>query len=80
VLETVEFFSSFTELRPGDIIASGTPGGVGFARTPPVWLNPGDTVEVSIEGVGTIRNRVVAEEGAPANWRWLPKSGATGSL
>jgi acylpyruvate hydrolase len=80
VLEAVEFFSSFTELRPGDVIASGTPGGVGFARTPPVWLNPGDTVEVSIEGVGTIRNRVVAEEGAPANWRWLPKSGATGSL
>ena len=80
VLEAIEFFSSFTELRPGDVIASGTPGGVGMARTPPVLLEIGDLVEVSIDGVGSIRNRVVAEEGAPANWRWLPKSGATGSL
>jgi acylpyruvate hydrolase len=80
VLETVEFFSSFTTLRPGDVIASGTPGGVGFARTPPVLLLPGDTIEVSIEGVGTIRNRVVAEEGAPDTWRWIPTSAPTGSL
>jgi len=80
VLEAVEFFSSFTALRPGDVIASGTPGGVGMARTPPVWLEVGDTVEVSIGGVGTIRNRVVEEEGTPATWRWRPKSTATGSL
>ena len=79
-VNTIEFFSSFTTLRPGDVIATGTPGGVGFARTPPVWLEPGDTVEVSIEGLGTIRNRVVAEEGAPRDWRWLPISTATGSL
>ena len=69
---TVEFFSSFTRLMPGDVIATGTPGGVGFARTPPVWLEPGDVIEVSVEGVGTIRNRVVAEDGAPAGWRWQP--------
>ncbi|HZD64562.1 MAG TPA: fumarylacetoacetate hydrolase family protein [Acidimicrobiales bacterium] len=70
--QTVEFFSSFTELRPGDVIATGTPGGVGFARRPPVWLKPGDVVEVTIEGVGTIRNRVVAEEGDLTDWPWHP--------
>lgn len=72
VASCVEFFSSFTTLRPGDVIATGTPGGVGFARTPPVWLTPDDVIEVEIEGVGTIRNRVVAEVGAPADWRWHP--------
>ena len=72
VPSTVEFFSSFTRLVPGDVIATGTPGGVGFARTPPVWLLPGDVIEVTIESIGTIRNRVVAEDGAPADWRWRP--------
>jgi acylpyruvate hydrolase len=72
VPSAVEFFSSFTRLVPGDVIATGTPGGVGFARNPPVWLVPGDVIEVTIENVGTIRNRVVAEDGAPANWRWRP--------
>ena len=73
VPETVEFFSSFTRLAPGDVIATGTPGGVGFARTPPVFLQPGDVIEVTVENVGTIRNRVVAEQDAPADWRWHPK-------
>jgi acylpyruvate hydrolase len=68
----VEFFSSFTTLRPGDVIATGTPGGVGFARKPPVWLQPGDVIEITIEGVGTIRNRVVAEPGDRSGWRWQP--------
>ncbi len=68
----IEFFSSFTLLRPGDVIATGTPGGVGFARQPPVWLSPGDIIEVTIEQVGTIRNRVVAEEPGPADWKWRP--------
>ena len=54
---TIEFLSSFTTLRPGDVIATGTPGGVGFARQPPVWLVPGDTVEVTIEGLGRIANQ-----------------------
>ena len=40
VPRTIEFLSSFTTLRPGDVIATGTPGGVGFARNPPVWLTP----------------------------------------
>lgn len=68
----VEYFSSFTELRPGDVIATGTPGGVGFAQSPPRWLQPGDVVEVSIDGVGTIRNTVVAEKADAASWRWRP--------
>ena len=77
---TIEFLSSFTTLRPGDVIATGTPGGVGFARQPPVWLVPGDVIEVSVEGVGTIRNRVVAENDAPATWRWRPGSVITSSI
>jgi 2-keto-4-pentenoate hydratase/2-oxohepta-3-ene-1,7-dioic acid hydratase in catechol pathway len=68
----VEFFSSFTHLAPGDVIATGTPGGVGFARTPPVWMEPGDLIEITVEKVGTIRNRIVAEQGAPTDWRWHP--------
>jgi acylpyruvate hydrolase len=68
----IEFFSSFTKLLPGDVIATGTPGGVGFARTPPVWLTPGDVVEVDVENIGTIRNTVVADVPAPADWRWAP--------
>jgi 2-keto-4-pentenoate hydratase/2-oxohepta-3-ene-1,7-dioic acid hydratase in catechol pathway len=72
VPSAVEFFSSFTRLMPGDVIATGTPGGVGFARTPPVWMHPGDVIEISVEGLGTIRNRVVGEEDAPQDWRWRP--------
>ena len=78
VPSTVEFFSSFTTLRPGEVIATGTPGGVGFARNPPVWLQPDDVVEITIEGIGTIRNRVVAEDGDRSDWRWRPKSSSGG--
>ena len=46
---------------PGDLIFTGTPPGVGFARKPPVFLKPGDTVEVEIERIGVLRNPVVAE-------------------
>lgn len=76
----VEFFSSFTRLAPGDVIATGTPAGVGFARNPPVWLEPGDVIEVTVEDIGTIRNRVVAEDGAPADWRWQPGHSPPGGL
>jgi acylpyruvate hydrolase len=72
VPSAVEFFSSFTRLAPGDVIATGTPGGVGFARQPPVWLHPGDVIEVTVENVGTIRNRVVAEPCDHTGWRWRP--------
>ena len=57
----LEYCSTFTELLPGDIIATGTPGGVGAARTPPLWLQPGDRVSVAIDGVGRLDN-VVAKE------------------
>ena len=71
VAHTIEYLSSFTTLQPGDVIATGTPAGVGFARRPRVWLEPGDTLEVSIEGIGRIANRVVAEEGDErADWPW----------
>jgi 2-keto-4-pentenoate hydratase/2-oxohepta-3-ene-1,7-dioic acid hydratase in catechol pathway len=54
----VAYCSTFTELQPGDVIATGTPGGVGAARNPPVWLRDGDVVEVDIPGVGVLRNPV----------------------
>jgi 2-keto-4-pentenoate hydratase/2-oxohepta-3-ene-1,7-dioic acid hydratase in catechol pathway len=80
VPRTIEFLSSFTTLRPGDVIATGTPGGVGFARQPPVWLQAGDTLEITVEGVGRIANRVVAEDrDGSEEWPWHPpvKTGAT---
>lgn len=57
----IAYVSSFTPLTPGDVIATGTPKGVGFARKPPLWLKPGDVVEIEVEGVGVLRNPVVAE-------------------
>jgi acylpyruvate hydrolase len=48
-------------LEPGDVIATGTPGGVGFGRRPPVWLRPGQTVISRIEGLGDLKNQVVEE-------------------
>ena len=54
----VEYCSTFAELLPGDVIATGTPGGVGAARTPPAWLKQGDVVEVEIDGVGLLRSPV----------------------
>lgn len=53
-------------LEPGDILATGTPAGVGFARTPPEFLRPGDLMESEIEGIGAMRNHVVAAKGATA--------------
>jgi len=57
----IEYCSSFTLLEPGDVIASGTPGGVGAKRTPPLWLKPADIVEVEIDKVGLLRNGVADE-------------------
>lgn len=57
----IEYCSTFTFLAPGDVIATGTPGGVGFKREPPLFLKPGDQVEVDIPGVGQLRNGVVDE-------------------
>ena len=57
----IAFLSSVFTLEPGDIISTGTPAGVGFARKPPRWLKPGDEVTVRVEGLGELTNPVVAE-------------------
>ena len=57
----IAYLSSFMRLQPGDVIATGTPGGVGFARQPPLYMKPDDRVEVEIERVGLLTNTVVAE-------------------
>ena len=62
--ELIEFLSSVFTLESGDVISTGTPAGVGFARRPRRWLAPGDEVVVSIEGIGELRNPVVAESAA----------------
>jgi 2-keto-4-pentenoate hydratase/2-oxohepta-3-ene-1,7-dioic acid hydratase in catechol pathway len=58
--ELIEWLSRGMTLLPGDVVATGTPSGVGFARTPPEFLRPGDVVECEVERVGLIRNKVVA--------------------
>ena len=60
--ELIEFLTESITLEPGDVIATGTPPGVGFARKPPVFLKPGDQMEVLIEGIGGLGNPVVAAE------------------
>lgn len=57
----IEYISAFTPLAPGDVIATGTPGGVGDKRTPPLYMNAGDKVEVSIGTIGTLTNRIIDE-------------------
>lgn len=64
--ELIEFLSQTITLEPGDVIATGTPPGVGFARKPPVFLQPGDKMEVLIEKVGRLNNPVIAAEEAVA--------------
>jgi acylpyruvate hydrolase len=61
VADLIAFISESITLEPGDVIATGTPAGVGFARKPPVFLKPGDRVEVEVEGLGVLANPVVAE-------------------
>lgn len=58
----IEYCSTFTELAPGDVIVSGTTGGVGAFREPPVWMKPGDEVEVEISRIGILRNSIVDEQ------------------
>lgn len=61
VPELIAYCSTFTQLDPGDVISTGTPSGVGYARKPQVWLAPGDVLEVEISGIGVLRNPVAAE-------------------
>ena len=57
----IEYISAFTPLSPGDVIVSGTPGGVGDKRTPPLYMKAGDKIEVSIGEIGTLTNRIIDE-------------------
>lgn len=57
----IAHISAFTPLAPGDVIVTGTPGGVGAKRTPPVWMKAGDVVEVEVDAIGVLRNGVRAE-------------------
>lgn len=57
----IAYITRFTPLEPGDVIATGTPGGVGSRRQPPVWMAKGDEVEVDISGVGVLRNPIVED-------------------
>jgi 2-keto-4-pentenoate hydratase/2-oxohepta-3-ene-1,7-dioic acid hydratase in catechol pathway len=59
--QLIAFLTETVTLEPGDVIATGTPSGVGFARTPPVYLTPGDIMEVEVEGLGILSNPVLAE-------------------
>jgi 2-keto-4-pentenoate hydratase/2-oxohepta-3-ene-1,7-dioic acid hydratase in catechol pathway len=62
VARTIATISEYSTLEPGDMIAMGTPPGVGHAKTPPRWLRPGETVDVEIEGIGICSSPIVAEE------------------
>ena len=57
----IHYCSQFTELVPGDVIVTGTPGGVGFKREPPLFMKPGDRIEVEISGIGILANEIRAE-------------------
>lgn len=57
----IAILSQCMTLEPGDVVVTGTPAGVGFARTPPVWMKDGDLIEVSVEGLGTLSNKVQDE-------------------
>ena len=61
VADIITYISTFTHLEPGDVIATGTPAGVGAACKPPKWLKAGDTVEVEIERIGVLSNTVISE-------------------
>ena len=62
VAELIAYLSQIFTLEPGDMIFTGTPPGVGMARKPPVWLKPGDQVEVEIDRLGTLSNSVIADQ------------------
>jgi 2-keto-4-pentenoate hydratase/2-oxohepta-3-ene-1,7-dioic acid hydratase in catechol pathway len=62
IAETIVYITKGITLDPGDLLVTGTPSGVGHARRPPVWMKPGDTIEIDIEGVGVLRNPIADEK------------------
>jgi acylpyruvate hydrolase len=62
IVEMLVYITQGITLEPGDVIFTGTPSGVGHARKPPVWMKNGDTVEVEIERIGTLRNPIADEK------------------
>jgi 2-keto-4-pentenoate hydratase/2-oxohepta-3-ene-1,7-dioic acid hydratase in catechol pathway len=69
VAQLLEYCSRWAELLPGDVIVTGTPGGVGAGRKPPLWMKAGDTVEVEISGLGVLRNPIADEIEPPSKPR-----------
>jgi 2-keto-4-pentenoate hydratase/2-oxohepta-3-ene-1,7-dioic acid hydratase in catechol pathway len=61
VEDLIVYLSTILPLQPGDVVATGTTGGVGAFRDPKVWMKAGDVIEVEISGLGTLKNRVVDE-------------------
>ena len=61
IAELIQYISTICQLSPGDVIATGTPSGVGFARDPQRWLQPGDSIEIEIDQIGCLENRVADE-------------------
>lgn len=58
----IAYISTFMKLRPGDIVATGTPAGIGGRRVPPRWMRPGEMITVDVPGIGTLTNPIIAEE------------------
>lgn len=79
--EMLSYASRTITLRPGDLLATGTPPGVGYIRQPPVYLVPGDVVEVEVEGIGVLRTRIVdsSQRGQGAAARTPDESATDGS-
>ncbi|UUX94769.1 fumarylacetoacetate hydrolase family protein [Aquabacterium sp. J223] len=73
VARQIEYASTIFTLVPGDVIVTGTPGGVGWSKKPPRFMAPGDVVEVEIEAIGVLRNHVVQADGAPSPRTQVPQ-------
>jgi len=58
VRQLISYYSRFLAFRPGDVITTGSPSGVGYGRNPKLFMKPGDVIEVEVEGIGTLRNTV----------------------
>ena len=64
IARLIEYCSTFTPLAPGDVIVTGTPGGVGAKRDPQIFMKPGDRVEIEIDGIGILENSIADEDAA----------------